>query len=301
MAQQTFPGLTQIGLAINYGQFPGTIARIPESIKGLPDTSLAFGAFKAGRYAQVEQEDQEGNPRRLLIFTDASKTEYSKNEFNFDTMRTHVVWYCKLGIAVGWQEKNRTTGRMDWKEKTQDMTHRLLRGTWLIDRCEFEAVKMGIANVALPFYKGLSPNEDERGHRIGEHVNPWVADTGPNITEVALYTDSDNALTFIDDSAAAFPNRQRAWRGAEFALSRLNTAADEMVSQGVAVELNWTPRNAEAFGIVWVDCWAKIARGANPWGEYADELRYRKDPHWRLWWNEMRAQGRGDEFDPVGH
>ncbi|OJD30242.1 uncharacterized protein BKCO1_640007 [Diplodia corticola] len=279
-----------LGLTIDHGKFPGTISGIPGRLRHATRES------KSERAGAVREMIQQQNPRRLILYTDGSQMPFSRMEWNIETNTMTEKWYAKVGIAVGWQEQNRTTGRMDWMEKTQDMTDVLLRGTWKTDRMEFEAVRCAIANVATSIHKGISPKADERGYRIGAHSNPWVETAGPNMTKITLITDSDNALKFIENPTKPL-RKHRAFCGAEFPLRRLNVAAEELVSQNVSVELIWSPKNT-TFGSIWADCWAKIARGADPWNELRQELLHESErkAHWRLWWKEMFAQGRQGEF-----
>lgn len=275
-----------VGLTLPLPPFFGTISDLPHG--------QATPAITQQRRAEVQQEDQRQNPRRLLIYTDGSKSEYSVQKTDIYTGTPFEEWHTRLSIAVGWQEWNSRTGRMDWKEKTQEMTHYLLRGTWIIDRLEFEALKFAVAYVAVPFYKGISPSADADGYRIGSHSNPWVEQTGPNITEVAVFTDSNNALKAVRTPVRSL-RRVGALYGAEFAFRRLVYASDQLIFHGVNVELTWIPR-ASAFGNIWVDCWAKIVRGVLPWVELQAELYFNRPAHWLLWWKEMEAQGRLDEF-----
>ncbi|KAK0638399.1 hypothetical protein DIS24_g9866 [Lasiodiplodia hormozganensis] len=284
MAQQSMA--ESVGLTLPLPAFSGRIKTFPGP--------QATPAFTQQRAAEVQREDQRQNPRRLLIYTDASKEAYQVHKRDIYTGEAVVEWHTKLSIAAGWQEWNDRTGRMDWKVKTQDMTHQLLRGTWKVDRLEFEALKIGVAHVAGPFSKGISPSADEHGNRIGSHSNPWVEETGPNITEVAVFTDSDNALRFVRAPRRPL-QRVDAFYGAEFAFRRLRSASQDLINQGIGVELVWIPRDS-VFGNIWVDCWAKIARGIDPRRELECERRFRRQPHWQLWWDEMEAQGRLDEF-----
>lgn len=275
-----------VGLTLPLPAFPGRIYTFPGH--------QATPAFTQQRAAQVQREDQRQNPRRLLIYTDASKEAYPVQKRDIYTGLPVVKWHTKLSIAVGWQEWNDRTGRMDWKVKTQDMTHQLLRGTWKVDRLEFEALKIAVAHVAGPFSKGVSPSSDEHGYRIGSHSNSWVEENGPNITQVAVFTDSDNALRFVRAPRRRL-QREAAFYGAEFAFRRLRSASQDLINQGISVELVWIPPDS-AFGNIWVDCWAKIARGVDPKRELEWERRFDRPPHWKLWWDEMEAQGRHEEF-----
>ncbi|KAF4544299.1 uncharacterized protein LTHEOB_6417 [Lasiodiplodia theobromae] len=219
MAQQSMA--ESVGLTLPLPAFSGRIKTFPGP--------QATPAFTQQRAAEVQREDQRQNPRRLLIYTDASKEAYQVHKRDIYTGEAVVEWHTKLSIAVGWQEWNDRTGRMDWKVMTQDMTHQLLRGTWKVDRLEFEALKIGVAHVAGPFSKGISPSADEHGNRIGSHSDSWVEETGPNITEVAVFTDSDNALRFVRAPRRRL-RRVEAFYGVEFAFRRLRSASQDLIN-----------------------------------------------------------------------
>ncbi|KAB2570783.1 hypothetical protein DBV05_g10554 [Lasiodiplodia theobromae] len=203
MAQQSMA--ESVGLTLPLPAFSGRIKTFPGP--------QATPAFTQQRAAEVQREDQRQNPRRLLIYTDASKEAYQVHKRDIYTGEAVVEWHTKLSIAVGWQEWNDRTGRMDWK----------------VDRLEFEALKIGVAHVAGPFSKGISPSADEHGNRIGSHSDSWVEETGPNITEVAVFTDSDNALRFVRAPRRRL-RRVEAFYGVEFAFRRLRSASQDLIN-----------------------------------------------------------------------